>query len=153
MNHARVIAFDARERRVLRIVDTFFSAFTAGHVETARICCQPQFSWFGRVIDSEGWTTPRARAFHRDTHMSYAKPRSLPEALVLALKSRFEDEYLFEGPVGLEDMVALVDVTVSGQAVTVGVVVEDIEGEGKIARVFDPTDLRSALERLGNSDF
>lgn len=151
MNHPRALAFEARGRRFMRVVELFFSAFTTGRLDEARRACVASFAWFGRAIDRTGWSTPRALSFHEQASMTFSKLRSLPDGLVPLLRARSSDDDLFEGPVSLEVVIALVDVTVAGSVVTVGAVVEDIAGEPLIVRVFDPTALRSALENLGNS--
>lgn len=149
MNHARALAFDVRERRAMRTVELFFAAFTEGRNDAARKLCGPGFTWFGKSIDASGWSTPRAKTFHREAAMKLSKLRSLPGALIAPLKATFDQELLFEGKIGEDVLIALVDVTVAGNLVTVGVVVEELEDEPWIARVFDPNELKSALQRLG----
>ncbi len=150
MNQARALAEEARERRGLRVLELFLTAFTTGRLEAANKYTSPDFVWFGKPI-SKTIATVKAKTFQKAESMSFAKIRALPSSVLEVLAKDENAQHLFEGSVREKAVIALADVTRGSTLVTVGAVIEEHEGESRVARIFDPDKLKSALEAVGST--
>lgn len=150
MNQARALAEEARERRGLRVLEQFLTAFTTGRLEAANKYISPDFVWFGKPI-SKTIATAKAKSFQKAEKMSFAKIRAIPSSLLDVLRADENIEHLFDGTVSEKGVIILADLTRGTTQVTVGAVIEEHEGESRVVRIFDPDKLKSALEGIGAS--
>lgn len=129
------------------LVERFFARLCAEDGAGAGRLAAPRAEWFGRAVEAQEWSSAAFTEYLRAEPMTCASIRAVPEDLLAYL--RRGSEATFDGPLDPNDAVYLADVRRGARTVTCGLVLRDVQGELRVARVFEPSALADALRGFG----
>lgn len=145
---------EAAREAAIAVVGELLAELAAGRGAQASRLVAPGFGWFGRVLEADDWTGPRARVSFQGLTADPAAIRAVERGVLELIAPSDPAATATAGPLRPGELVVLADVSAGGREVTVAFVVTSERAgrssgaSAQVVRAFDPARLVAAIRSL-----